>query len=49
MDTFTVTAVDIGPNINLLNWFRPGATAADMLINHGAITFDFRYEVGAEN
>jgi len=49
VDTFTVTARDIGSNINLLNWFRPAGTTAGMLVNQGAIRFEFRYEDGAEN
>ena len=49
VDTFVVTARDVGSNINLLNVFRPGVTVADSLINQGAVTFEFRYEEGAEN
>lgn len=49
VDTFTVTARDIGSNINVLDWFRPAGTTAGMLVNQGAITFEFRYEDGAEN
>ena len=50
VDTFLVTARDLGSNINLIDWFRPGRTSAAMLINQGAVKFEFQYDAdGAEN
>ncbi|MEH3138930.1 MAG: Ig-like domain-containing protein [Mycobacterium kyogaense] len=47
VDTFVVAARDLGLHVNLLNWFRPGATRAESVINHRAITYDFTW-VGDE-
>ncbi|MEW5811318.1 MAG: Ig-like domain-containing protein [Actinomycetota bacterium] len=48
VDTFEVRAIDVGPHVNLLQWFRPAGTRASSLVNQGAIVFDFRYRDGAD-
>lgn len=48
VDTFVITADDMGTDINVLNPFRGVGTSAGMLVNQGAITFAFNYTTGAE-
>ncbi|MHA0286072.1 Ig-like domain-containing protein [Mycobacterium sp. C3-094] len=49
VDSFVVNVRDVGSNLNLLGVLRGGVTRAEVLINHGAVTFEFQYQVGAEN
>ncbi|SBS77284.1 conserved exported hypothetical protein [uncultured Mycobacterium sp.] len=53
IDSFTVSATDTGLHINLLNWFREGATSAAGAIyqqpaNTPRITFTFSYGSGSQ-
>ncbi|MCG7592814.1 Ig-like domain-containing protein [Mycobacterium sp. PSTR-4-N] len=48
VDSFVVNVRDVGPNVNLFSWLG-GVTRAQVLINHGAVTFEFHYKVGAEH
>ncbi|MDF2828187.1 MAG: hypothetical protein K0R01_1470, partial [Mycobacterium sp.] len=48
VDTFVITADDMGTDLNLLNPFRGVGTSAGMLVNQGAITFSFNYTTGAQ-
>ncbi|WP_237571920.1 Ig-like domain-containing protein [Mycolicibacterium lacusdiani] len=48
VDTFVITADDMGTDVNLLNPFRGVGTSAGMLVNQGAITFSFNYTTGAQ-
>ena len=43
VDTFTVSAIDIGVHVNLLNVFRPIGARVNNLINQNAIRFQFTY------
>lgn len=49
VDSFVVNVRDVGPNVNLFSWLGGGVTRAEVLINHGAVTFEFHYDVGAEH
>ncbi|MGU3501788.1 Ig-like domain-containing protein [Mycobacterium sp. C31M] len=50
VDTFRVTAIDIGFHTNLLEPLRPiGSNPTRSLINQGAVKFDFDYVEGAEH
>jgi len=48
VDSFSVTAVDPGLHMNVLDLFRPFATNAGLLVNQRAVTFDFDYTTGAQ-
>jgi hypothetical protein len=53
IDSFTVSATDTGPHINLLNWFREGSTSAAGAIYQQPtgtprITFTFVYGSGSQ-
>jgi hypothetical protein len=48
VDTFVITADDMGTDINVLNPFRGVGTSAGVLLNQGAITFSFNYTTGAD-
>jgi len=48
VDTFTVSAIDPGFHMNLLDLFRPWGGSADALVNQRAIKFNFNYTTGAE-
>jgi hypothetical protein len=48
VDTFVITADDIGTDLNLVNPFRGVGTSAGVLLNQGAITFSFNYTTGAQ-
>jgi len=53
IDSFTVSATDTGPHINLLNWFRtPSTSAAGAVYQQPAgtprITFTFNYGSGSQ-
>jgi hypothetical protein len=43
VDTFVITADDMGTDLNLINPFRGVGTSAGILLNQGAITFTFNY------
>lgn len=45
---FEIAAHDLGLHVNLLDLFRPWAGQADVLVNQGAIRFDFNYGEGAQ-
>ncbi|WP_255507299.1 Ig-like domain-containing protein [Mycolicibacterium sp. 018/SC-01/001] len=49
VDSFVVNVRDVGPNVNLFSVLGGGVTRAQVLINHGAVTFEFHYKVGAEH
>lgn len=48
VDTFVITADDMGTDLNLINPFRGVGTSAGVLLNQGAITFSFNYTTGAQ-
>ncbi len=51
VDSFVVSATDVGPHINLLNWFRtPSTYAAGAVYQEGAprITYTFTYGSGSQ-
>ncbi|MBJ7385334.1 MAG: hypothetical protein JHC55_12690 [Mycolicibacterium sp.] len=48
VDTFVITANDMGTDLNLINPFRGVGTSAGVLLNQGAITFSFNYTTGAQ-
>jgi hypothetical protein len=48
VDTFVITADDMGTDLNLINPFRGVGTSAGVLVNQGAITFAFNYTTGAD-
>ncbi len=51
VDSFVVSATDVGPHINLLNWFRtPSSYAAGAIYQEGAprITYTFTYGSGSQ-
>lgn len=48
VDTFVITADDMGTDLNLINPFRGLGTSAGVLLNQGAITFSFNYTTGAQ-
>lgn len=47
VDTFAISAVDVGAHVNLLDPFR-GGVATSMLVNQGAVRFEFTYTRGAD-
>jgi Bacterial Ig domain len=47
--TFAIAADDLGLHVNLLDLFRPWATRADVLVNQGAIDFEFDFIEGPEH
>jgi hypothetical protein len=47
VDTFVITALDSGLHVNLLDPFR-GGTSTGLLVNQGAIKFEFRFTEGEE-
>lgn len=47
VDTFRVTAIDLGLHVNLLQLLRPlGSRAATSLVNQEAVRFEFNYTTG---
>ena len=46
--SFVVLAEDLGFHVNLVDPFRGLGTAANALVNQGAVTFDFTYTTGSE-
>jgi Bacterial Ig domain len=48
VDTFSVSAVDTGLHLNLLDLFRPLGSTANNIVNQGAITFEFNYVKGGD-
>ena len=48
VDTFVIVADDTGSHINLLDLFWAPGTRSSVLVNQGAVTFDFSYTTGAE-
>jgi Big-like domain-containing protein len=46
--SFVVLAQDLGFHVNLVDPFRGLGTAANALVNQGAITFDFNYATGSQ-
>lgn len=49
VDTFVIVADDTGSHINLLDVFWAPGTRSAVLVNQGAVTFDFSYTAGAEH
>ncbi|BBY26505.1 hypothetical protein GCM10023114_22500 [Mycolicibacterium sediminis] len=48
VDTFVIQARDLGLHVNLVDPFRGVGTAADALVNQGAVTFTFDYTSGSQ-
>lgn len=46
VDTFAITAADTGLHVNLIDWFQAPARVG-MLVNQGAIEFDFNFTTGS--
>ena len=48
VDSFVISATDLGKHINLLDPMRSASTVASLLVNQSAVTFVFNYTTGAQ-
>lgn len=49
VDTFVIVADDTGPHVNLLDLLWSSGTRSSVLVNQGAVSFEFTYTTGAEH
>lgn len=48
VDTFVISATDLGPHFNLLDPFRSASSLSSLLVNQNAVTFLFNYTTGSQ-
>lgn len=48
VDSFVISASDVGPHVNLLDPFRTASSLSSLLVNQSAVSFMFNYTTGSQ-